>query len=139
MCSKPGGGTPSFCRKKISLSLSQLAPEIIGPNGGITIQQILQKLPFDRVSKHFKYVFSLIFNPVISIFSLLLDLFDPFTLLKMYFTTNTRDVYRIENIVSYLYHKTDTGIISKWQINDTFIILIRIELVWDKNNWYFFY
>ncbi len=80
----------------------------------------------------------MIFNPVISIFSLLLDLFDPFTLLKMYFTTNTRDVYRIENIVSYLYHKTDTGIISKWQINDTFIILIRIELVWDKNNWFFF-
>ncbi len=31
-----------------------------------------------------------------------------------------RDVYRIESIVSYRYHKTDTGIISKWQINDTF-------------------
>ncbi len=31
-----------------------------------------------------------------------------------------RDVYRIESIVSYRYHKTDTGIVSKWQINDTF-------------------
>ncbi len=32
----------------------------------------------------------------------------------------TRDVYRIESIVSYQYHKTDTGIVSKWQINNTF-------------------
>ncbi len=32
----------------------------------------------------------------------------------------SRDVYRIESIVLYRYHKTDTGIISKWQINDTF-------------------
>ncbi len=31
-----------------------------------------------------------------------------------------RDVYRIKSIVSYRYHKTDTGIISKWQINNTF-------------------
>ncbi len=31
-----------------------------------------------------------------------------------------RDVYHIESIVSYRYHKTDTNIISKWQINDTF-------------------
>ncbi len=31
-----------------------------------------------------------------------------------------RDVYRIKSIVSYQYHKTDTGIVSKWQINDTF-------------------
>ncbi len=31
-----------------------------------------------------------------------------------------RDVYRIESIVSYRYHKTDTGIVSKWQINNTF-------------------
>ncbi len=31
-----------------------------------------------------------------------------------------RDVYRIESIVSYRYHKTVTGIVSKWQINDTF-------------------
>ncbi len=32
----------------------------------------------------------------------------------------TRDVYRIEGIVLYRYHKTDTSIVSKWQINDTF-------------------
>ncbi len=32
----------------------------------------------------------------------------------------TRDVNNIESIVSYLFHKTDTGIASKWQINDTF-------------------
>ncbi len=32
----------------------------------------------------------------------------------------TRDVYHIESIISYWYHKTDTGIVSKWQINDTF-------------------
>ncbi len=31
-----------------------------------------------------------------------------------------RDVYRIESIVSYRYHKTDTDIVSKWQINDAF-------------------
>ncbi len=31
-----------------------------------------------------------------------------------------RDVYRIESIVSYRYHKTVTGIVSKWQINDTY-------------------
>ncbi len=30
------------------------------------------------------------------------------------------DVYHIESIVSYHYHKTDTGIVSKLQINDTF-------------------
>ncbi len=29
-------------------------------------------------------------------------------------------MYRIESIISYQYHKTDTGIVSKWQINDTF-------------------
>ncbi len=55
---------------------------------------------------------------------------------------SNRDVYCIESI-SYRYHKTDTGIISKWQINDTFndtfmMILIRIELVWHKNKWFFF-
>ncbi len=54
-----------------------------------------------------------------------------------------RDVYHIESIVSYRYHKTDTGIISKWQINDTFnntfmIILIRIELLWHKIVFFFF-
>ncbi len=54
----------------------------------------------------------------------------------------TRDVYRIESIILYRYHKTDTGIVSKWQINDTFndtfmMILIRIELVWHKNEWFF--
>ncbi len=38
----------------------------------------------------------------------------------MWYLMMTRDVYRIESIVSYRYHKTDTGIISKWQINDTF-------------------
>ncbi len=32
----------------------------------------------------------------------------------------SRDVYHIESIISYSYHKTDTGIVSKWQINDTF-------------------
>ncbi len=32
----------------------------------------------------------------------------------------SRDVYGIESIVLYQYHKTDTGILSKWQINDTF-------------------
>ncbi len=32
----------------------------------------------------------------------------------------SRDVYRIGSIVSYRYHKIDTGIVSKWQINDTF-------------------
>ncbi len=31
-----------------------------------------------------------------------------------------RDVYHIESIISYRYHKTDTSIVSKWQINDTF-------------------
>ncbi len=31
-----------------------------------------------------------------------------------------RDVYRIKSIVSYQYHKTDIGIVLKWQINDTF-------------------
>ncbi len=31
-----------------------------------------------------------------------------------------RDVYHIESIVSCWYRKTDTGIVSKWQINDTF-------------------
>ncbi len=31
-----------------------------------------------------------------------------------------RDVYRIESIVSYRYHQTDTGIVSKSQINNTF-------------------
>ncbi len=31
----------------------------------------------------------------------------------------TRDVYHIESIVFNQYNKTDTGIISKWQINDT--------------------
>ncbi len=31
-----------------------------------------------------------------------------------------RDVYHIESIVSYRYHKTDTGIVSKWQIAETF-------------------
>ncbi len=31
-----------------------------------------------------------------------------------------RDVYHIESIVSYWYHKTDTGIVSKWQVNNTF-------------------
>ncbi len=36
-----------------------------------------------------------------------------------YFISN-RDVYNIESIVSYRYHKTDTGIVSKWQINNTF-------------------
>ncbi len=38
--------------------------------------------------------------------------------------------------VSYRYHKTDTGIVSKWQINDTFNDTfyddIRIELVWHN-------
>ncbi len=53
-----------------------------------------------------------------------------------------RDVYRIESIISYRYHKTDTSIVPKWQINDTFndtfmMILIRIELVWHKNEWFF--
>ncbi len=32
----------------------------------------------------------------------------------------TRDVYCIEGIVSYRYHKTDTGIVSKWQIKETY-------------------
>ncbi len=32
----------------------------------------------------------------------------------------SRDVYCIESIVLYQYHKTDTSILSKWQINDTF-------------------
>ncbi len=31
-----------------------------------------------------------------------------------------RDVYHIESIISYRYHKTDTGIVSKWQINNIF-------------------
>ncbi len=38
----------------------------------------------------------------------------------MFLLSGTRDVYRIESIVSYQYHKTDTSIVSKWQINDTF-------------------
>ncbi len=45
-----------------------------------------------------------------------------------------RDVYHVESIRSYRYHKTDTGTISKWQINYTFndtfmMIIIRIELI----------
>ncbi len=39
---------------------------------------------------------------------------------NLYWWKLTRDVYYIESIVSYHYHKTDTGIVSKWQINDTF-------------------
>ncbi len=31
-----------------------------------------------------------------------------------------RDMYHIESIVLYWYHKTDTGVVSKWQKNDTF-------------------
>ncbi len=31
-----------------------------------------------------------------------------------------RDVYYIESIISFRYFKTDTSIVSKWQINDTF-------------------
>ncbi len=31
-----------------------------------------------------------------------------------------RDVYHIKSIGSYRYHKTDTDIVSKWLINDTF-------------------
>ncbi len=42
--------------------------------------------------------------------------------------------------VSYRYHQTDTGIVSKWQINDTFMmLLIRIELVWHKNIFFYFF
>ncbi len=40
-----------------------------------------------------------------------------FTACHQYFS---RDVYRIESIVSYQYYKTDTSIVSKWQINNTF-------------------
>ncbi len=32
----------------------------------------------------------------------------------------TRDVYHIESIISYQYHKINTSIVSKWQINDSF-------------------
>ncbi len=32
----------------------------------------------------------------------------------------SRDVYCIGSILSYWYHETDSGIVSKWQINDTF-------------------
>ncbi len=39
---------------------------------------------------------------------------------KAMYKLAVRDVYHIENIVSYWYHKTDAGIVSKWQINDTF-------------------
>ncbi len=42
------------------------------------------------------------------------------TLDKLELLLNNRDVYSIESIVSYWYHKTDTSIILKWQINDTF-------------------
>ncbi len=38
----------------------------------------------------------------------------------MYYGVTSRNVYHIESIVSYRYQKTDTGIVSKWQINDTF-------------------
>ncbi len=38
----------------------------------------------------------------------------------MYYGGTSRNVYHIERIVSYRYQKTDTGIVSKWQINDTF-------------------
>ncbi len=58
---------PLFCRK-LGLSLSQLFPEIIWPTVCILFQQNLQILPFDRVLKYVKYVFSLIFNPINSIF-----------------------------------------------------------------------
>ncbi len=38
---------------------------------------------------------------------------------QMTFST-FRDVYHIESILSYRYHKTDTVIISIWQKKDTF-------------------
>ncbi len=38
----------------------------------------------------------------------------------MFVSLIARDVYHIEGIISYRYYKTDTSIILKWQINDTF-------------------
>ncbi len=51
----------------------------------------------------------------------------------------SRDVYRIKSIVSYRYHKTDTGIVSKWQRNDTFndTFFDDINKDWHKKEWFF--
>ncbi len=50
-------------------------------------------------------------------------------------------MYYIKSIVLDQYHKTDTGIISKWQINntfsDTFYDDINKDRVWHKNEWFF--
>ncbi len=43
-----------------------------------------------------------------------------------------RDVYRIKSIVSYRYHKTDTGIRSKWQINDSFNVTFYDDINKDR-------
>ncbi len=54
----------------------------------------------------------------------------------------TRDVYRIESIVSYRYHKTDTGIVSKWQKNNTFNNTFYDDIDKDRasltQKWFFF-
>ncbi len=41
-------------------------------------------------------------------------------ILSSYVYVMFRDVYHIESILSYRYHKTGTGIVSKWKINVTF-------------------
>ncbi len=53
------------------------------------------------------------------------------------------DVYRIKSIVSYQYHKTDTGIISKWQINDPFNDTFYDDINMDRasltQKWFFLF
>ncbi len=50
-------------------------------------------------------------------------------------------MYRIESIVSYQYHKTDTSIVSKWQIKDTFNDTFYDDINIDRANltqkWFF--
>ncbi len=51
---------PIFLQKKISLSLSHVVPEILGPKVGL----IVTKMYYLTVFKHFVSIFSLIFNPI---------------------------------------------------------------------------
>ncbi len=49
-----------------------------------------------------------------------------------YYVHRCRDVYHIESIVSYQYHKTDTGIVLKWHINETFNITFYDDINKDR-------
>ncbi len=45
-------------------------------------------------------------------------------------------MYCIKSIISYWYHKTDTSIISKWQINDTFNDTFYDDINKDRASFY---